>query len=226
MPNFKFAVAFCILLLLMLVLHESVIAQSEVSKIEVGAQISVAGGGNLGDQKGLGGGGRVTFNLTKSLALEGELNYFPSAGFDNVRRFQGQFGVKSGFRFERFGVFGKVRPGFINTKQDFLLFIPAPCPTGMACVQSLLPFPVASSDTGFSLDVGGVAEFYPSKRVIVRLDVGDTIANRQAPPFFIDQPIFGSLAPPVLVDRGFFVVPGSNFTTHNLQISAGVGFRF
>jgi Outer membrane protein beta-barrel domain len=226
MPNYKSAVTLCVLLLLTLVIHESVNAQSEERNVEVGVQVSGLAGGRFGDQEAVGGGGRVTFNLTKSLALEGELNYFPSAGFDNVRRFQGQFGVKSGFRFERFGVFGKVRPGFINTKQDFTLFIPVPCPPGTACVQSLFPISVVTSNTGFSLDVGGVAEFYPSKRVIVRLDVGDTIANRQSPPFFISQPIFGGQAPPVLVDRGFFVVPGSDFTTHNLQLSAGVGFRF
>jgi hypothetical protein len=227
MPNFKSAVAFCILLLLTLVLHESVIAQSEVSKIEVGAQISVVGGGNLSVQKRLGAGGRVTFNLTKSLALEGELNYFPSAGADNVRRLQGQFGVKSGFRFDRFGVFGKVRPGFIHTKRDFLPYIPVLCLPGTACTQTVIPiFDISSLDTGFSLDVGGVAEFYPSKRVIVRLDVGDTIANSQSRPFLISQPIFSSQAPPIFGAGGFFVVPGGNVTTHNLQLSLGVGFRF
>src|SRR5262245_33899658 len=150
MPIFKSAVTFCVLLLLMLVLHGAVIAQSEESKFEVGAQFSVIGRGIGSDATSIGGGGRLTFNLTRYLALEGELNYFPSAGFDNVRRFQGQFGVKSGLRFDRFGVFGKVRPGFVNTKYEVPVFcIKGPCS------------PVIDKDTGFSMDLGGVVEFYP-----------------------------------------------------------------
>jgi hypothetical protein len=223
MSNYKFAVTLGILLLLTLVLNESARAQSarsksEEPKVEVGAQVSGLAAGRFGGREGVGGGGRVTFNLTKSFALEGELNYFPSAGFDNVRRFQGQFGVKSGLRFNRFGVFGKVRPGFINTRQDFTVFIPTPCPPGVLCIQSIFPISGVNSGTGFSLDVGGVGELYPSKRIVVRLDVGDTIANRQEPAFFISQPN--------IVTRGIFAIPGSGVTTHNLQLSAGVGFRF
>jgi outer membrane protein with beta-barrel domain len=197
MPIFKSAVTFCVLLLLTLVLHGSVIAQSEESKFEVGAQFSVIGRAASGAATSIGGGGRVTFNLTKYLALEGELNRFPSAGFNNVRSFQGQFGVKSGLRFDRFGVFGKVRPGFIHTKYDLRAFCPPfPCPPGSACFAPpcfFASFPATNTD--LSLDVGGVLEFYPAKRVTVRFDVGDTVVNR-------------------------------SFATHNLQIGAGVGFRF
>src|SRR5262245_35843977 len=165
MTFFKSAVTFCALLLLTLVLHGPVIAQPEESKFEVGAQFSVLGGGAGGDATSIGGGGRLTFNLTRYLALEGELNYFPSAGFDNVRRFQGQFGVKSGLRFDRFGVFGKVRPGFINTKSRFTTC----CPPGVFCIRGCFPVDFSdaatgfSADTEFSLDVGGVAEFYPAR---------------------------------------------------------------
>src|SRR5262247_4475297 len=197
MPIFKSAVTLCVLLLLTLVFHGTVIAQSEESKFEVGAQFSVIGRGASGVATNIGGGGRLTFNLTKYLALEGELNYFPSAGFNNVRSFQGQFGVKSGLRFDRFGVFGKVRPGFIDTKYDFRTFCPPfPCPPGLFCITtpcSPATFTVANTD--LSLDVGGVLEFYPSKLLTVRFDVGDTVVNR-------------------------------SFATHNLQIGAGVGFRF
>jgi hypothetical protein len=230
MPNYKSAVTLCILLLLTLVLLEPVSAQPEAQKIEVGVQISGLAGGRFGDQESLGGGGRVTFNLTKALALEGELNRFPSSGFDNVSRFQGQFGVKSGWRFKKFGVFGKVRPGFIHTKYDFqpVCILQPICPPNQVCAQIFPPFcsSIPVSDTGFSLDVGGVAELYPSKRVVVRLDVGDTIANRQGPPSFINRQFFSSQEPPILVSSGFFTLPGGNVTTHNLQLSAGVGFRF
>ena len=201
MLSFKSAVTLCVLLLLTLITHKSAIAQQAESKIEVGAQFSVLGNGRgyfFDDVPSIGGGLRLTFNLTRYLALEGESNYFPAAGFNDVRRFQGQFGVKSGLRFNRFGVFGKVRPGFINTKYNVLLLCAQPvCPPNSVCIPI---FPTVCStikitDTGFSMDVGGIMEFYPSKRITVRFDVGDTIVNHQ-------------------------------FATHNLQLSAGVGFRF
>jgi hypothetical protein len=200
MSNLKFTINIFALLLFTLITHEFAIAQSEEQKVEVGAQFSVLGRGAaplFDTTTGIGGGGRVTVNLTKRLALEGELNYFPSAGFYNVRRFQGQFGVKSGFRFDRFGVFGKVRPGFINAKYDFRRFCsPPPCPPGALCIlPSCLPDAFTTSDTRASLDVGGVVEFYSFKRITVRFDAGDTIVNR-------------------------------SFATHNFQLGAGVGYRF
>ncbi|MGH9769975.1 MAG: outer membrane beta-barrel protein [Blastocatellia bacterium] len=204
MPSLKFTINFCVFLLFTLIPHKFVIAQSEESKVEVGVQFSVLGRGTglfFDDATSIGGGGRLTFNLTRYMALEGELNYFPAAGFNDVRRFQGQFGVKSGLRFDRFGVFGKVRPGFVNTKYDVPVFcIQAPCS------------PITVDDTGFSLDIGGVVEFYPSRRVTVRFDVGDTIINRREFPVFFDSGLFG--------------LPSRNFATHNLQLGAGLGFRF
>jgi Outer membrane protein beta-barrel domain len=203
MPSFKSIINLCLLLLFTSIPGQFVSAQSNEPKIEVGAQFSVLGGGTdywFNSPTSVGGGARLTFNLTKYLALEGELNYFPSTGFNNFRSLQGQFGVKSGLRFDRFGIFGKVRPGFANTEYDFQAL----------CGQSPC-FPAAIDDTEFSLDVGGVLEFYPSRRMIVRFDVGDTIVNRGAPP--------------VLFSNGF-IAPGGNYATHNLQLSAGVGFRF
>jgi len=197
MPSFTSAVSLCVLLLLTLIPYGSAMAQSEESRFEVGAQFSVMGRGTNGDPTGIGGGGRLTFNLTRYLALEGELNYFPSAGFIDLRRFQGQFGVKSGLRFERFGVFGKVRPGFIETKYDVrTLCFPLSCLPGTVCIPSPCGPPIFTvANTDLSLDVGGVIEFYPAKLVTVRFDVGDTVVNRP-------------------------------FATHNLQLGAGVGFRF
>ncbi len=215
MLNFKPAAIFCVSLLLMLIPSKSAVAQSEESRFEVGAQFSVIGRRAGDDATSVGGGVRLTFNLARYLAIEGELNYFPSAGFDDLRRFQGQFGVKSGLRFDRFGVFGKVRPGFVSAKQNvpqscvYLI-----CPPNAACIQIFPPIcsPSDVNNTGFSLDVGGVLEFYPSKPVTVRFDVGDAIINRRDPP--------------IIFPSGFFAISGPNSATHNLQLSAGVGFRF
>jgi outer membrane protein with beta-barrel domain len=188
MPSFKSVITLCVLLLFMSIPHEYVSAQSNESKIEVGAQFSALGGGPgywFDNPTSVGGGVRLTFNFTRYLALEGELNYLPDAGFNNSERYQGQFGIKTGLRFDRFGVFGKVRPGFIYSDLN--------------------------ADTNFSLDVGGVLEFYPTKRMLVRFDAGDTIVNRE---------VF-----PILFNSGVFVSRRS-YATHNLQLSAGVGFRF
>src|SRR6266536_4088936 len=210
MPSVKSAVTFCFLLSFTSILHGAVRAQSEEPKIEAGVQLSV-----LGRSASIGGCGRLTFNLTRNLALEGELNYFPSSGSNNTRIFQGQFGVKAGLRFDRFGVFGKIRPGFINAQYNVTVFCAPPvCPPDQVCVPRF-PFPCSvftSTYTRFSSDLGGVVEFYPAKRVVVRLDVGDTVTSQRAPS--------------VSVDNGQFAIVSSNVAIHNLQVSAGVGFRF
>jgi hypothetical protein len=139
-------------------------------------------------------GGRFTFNLSRHFALEAEGNFFPhptSVGLAMGRVLQGQAGVKAGQRFKHFGLFGKARPGIISISDVFEFTVPR-----------------FEKHRGqfFSFDVGGVIEFYPSHRVLTRIDVGDTI-------------IWG--------------LPGGTFTfptrprpaTHNLQVSAGIGFR-
>ena len=99
------------------------------SKIEVGIQFSsityappsysfglgaVSGNGNTE----AGFGGRFTFNLNKNFALEAEGNFFPRENFDDAfrggRLLQGQFGLKAGKRFGKFGLFAKARPGLAS----------------------------------------------------------------------------------------------------------------
>jgi hypothetical protein len=221
MPKYKFAVTLWVLSLLTLVLHGPVSAQSEEPRLELGVQISGLAGDRFGSKDAGGGGGWVTYNLTKYIALEGALNYLSSNSSDNFRRFQGQFGVKSGLRFKRFGVFGKIRPGFISTKQDNT-------PPLLGLIIPIVPNflnSTANSYTGFSLDVGGVAELYPSKRIVLRFDVGDTIVNRQESGAVFFTPISGGQLPPIFVPGGL-PVPRRSFATHNLQLSLGVGFRF
>jgi hypothetical protein len=204
-------------------IHGSVNAQAEERKLELGIQVSGLQGNGFGDRDTAGGGGRVTYNITKHIALEGEMNYLTSGSFNNYNRLQGQFGVKAGQRYKRFGIFGKVRPGFINTRQDFFFQIPFPCNPGTVCIQSIF---ADDSHTGFSLDVGGVAEIYLSKRILLRFDVGDTIANSRDPIVFLDSPAFNSQLSPISFGQSVIAIPGRSVTTHNLQTSVGVGFRF
>jgi len=198
-------------------------AQSEKLKFEVGAQFSALRFGDL-DVTEPGLGGRFAYNLNDNLALEAEGNFFPNKqgqdeqyGFlQGGRKTQALFGAKVGMRRERIGFFGKVRPGFVrfsNFERNLLVCLPGvPCP----------PQPPARfSETDFALDVGGVVELYPSRRSLLRIDVGDTIIHSTS-----GEEI---LIPGVVQSReGTFrsVVRITRSTSHNLQINVGVGFRF
>jgi len=85
------------------------------------------------------------------------------------------------------------------------------------------PFPfvfVFRRQTNFALDLGGVLEFYPSKRIVVRFDGGDTIIHHPRRTFNspFQDPNTGALS---LVP---FTIPG--YTEHSFQLIGGVGFRF
>ena len=68
--------------------------------------------------------------------------------------------------------------------------------------------PFADPDPGgkskLALDLGGVIEWYPITNVLTRVDVGDVIIRESEYDF----------------------VKGNLRATHNLQINAGIGFRF
>ena len=196
---------------------ESCAQSTDVPKYEVAADFSsltLESGTNLA-----GLGGRFTYNLNKRVALEAARYFFPGKcdscpGEVTGRVSEGLFGVKVGKRFQKWGIFGKARPGFMSFSKGAFDFVP----TGGS-----EPFPftiVESRRTPFALDVGGVIEFYPSKRIVVRFDGGDTILHYSERTFhsFSVDPITGALTPLALTSPGF--------TRHNFQFIAGVGFRF
>ena len=148
-------------------------------------------------------GGRFTFNLTESIAFEAEGNYFTREQFSFLREggkmFQAQFGGKAGKRFDRWGVFGKARPGFVGFSRVFEFgFGGVQIPPNLLFVRKLYP----------SVDVGGVVEFYISPRWMARFDVGDTIIRY----------------PEIRFPGSTFTIPSA--TQHNLQVSSGIGLRF
>ena len=171
-------------------------------------------------------GGRFGYNLTDSLALEAELNFFPNAdsfdqpdAFNDGNLIEGLFGVKAGKRFEKLGIFGKARPGFLYASKGDLQPIP-----GVLC-GAIFPPPAGcfqtTSKNSLALDVGGVVELYPTKRTLIRFDVGDTIVR------LADRNVSGILSPLAgLSPSRLVVVSVPAETTHNLQVSAGIGFRF
>src|SRR6266511_1843506 len=95
-------------------------SRSETPKVEVGVQYTLLRFTDA-DQTDSGVGGRVTLNLSDNFGLETEVNFFPQERVNfanlsslNSRRMQGLFGAKYGIRSQKFGIFGKVRPGFIR----------------------------------------------------------------------------------------------------------------
>lgn len=156
-------------------------------------------------------GGRFTVNLTKRLGLEAEANYFPidkRAPFiigvpidvkePGGRKFQMFFGPKIGVRKRKFGVFAKARPGFLT--MDRYEYVQSVGTTADPFILSTV-----RRGTFLNLDLGGVFEYYPTRRTLLRVDAGDTIIR------------YGAFEPKSL---------NAPFTRHNLQLSVGFGFRF
>jgi hypothetical protein len=149
---------------------------------EIGGQIFSFGGSDLGF--GWGAGGRFSYNLNNHIALDSEVNFFlPDEG--PAYATQGLFGIKAGKRTRYFGIFAKARPGFQTNL------------TGSDDDKPRL-----------ALDVGGVAEFYPNRHVVLRFDAGDVIIP------------YGNQ----VIGQGLFAQRLG--TTHNFQYSLGVGVRF
>ena len=174
-------------------------------------------------------GGRFTYNLTNSIAFEAEGNFFPERervfGVPDGSIIQCQFGVKAGKRFKKVGIFGKARPGFVTFTEtsrfegfqgEFFEHPPRSVPN---LVFDVPQFRVGAA-TYFSTDIGGVVEFYPSRRIVTRFDVGDTIIRygEYGEQALVICPLCCPCVPQL------FLRPPE--TKHSLQISAGVAFRF
>ncbi len=187
-------------------------------KVEIGVQyssLSVNLPGFRGTENAPGIGGRVTYNLNDYFAIEAEGNIYPdvaqsdyTTGGDSQ---QMQFGVKVGKRWKRFGLFAKARPGFVSFGDTL-----TPAQVGTSGGNPVFNFE-RERKTHFSMDVGGVLEFYPSRRMLVRFDAGDTIIRYGEHPELQPSPFpFGASG----------IGPAPSETKHSFQFTAGVGFRF
>lgn len=182
-------------------------AQSS-QRIQIGGQVSALRIQDL-DSTSVGFGGRFSYDLLDWLSVESELNLFPretitvdsQIGGDlrlayRRQRSEALFGSKVGMRTGRFGLFAKVRPGFVHLGDQGVDCV------GEVCALALLLRPVDTTE--FALDLGGVLEFYPSARAIARVDLGDTMIRHR-----------GQAAPSC-----------SNCTSHNFESRIGFGLRF
>jgi hypothetical protein len=195
----------------------SALAQSDRPTMEVGGQVTFL---RLTESSttNTGIGGRFSVDLTRWLSVGAEVNYFPSDDFEvttpdpdppppgyqrsqvtyHRRRTEVLGGARMGYRAERWGVFAKVQPGITHLTNRGV-----DC-TGGVCALSLLAVPEYRAE--FALDLGGGVEFYPTRRMVARFDVGDTIIQHRS-----------TLAPPC---------PIGDCTSHNFTTRLGVGFRF
>lgn len=176
-------------------------AQSDVPRFEVGAQYSLLNFDTFATfskprRRESGVGGRFTINFNKYVAAEAQIDYFPNVDIERIGTFNLHlwgsktltvYGFKAGIRRDRFGIFAKARPGFIHFSEvpGFSCIV-----GGGSCRQP--------AHNNFAFDVGGVFEYYPSRRIVVRVDAGDTIIRH----------------------RRFFG------TSSQFQSSIGVGLRF
>ena len=161
-------------------------------------------------------GGRFTYNLNEVFSLEAAGYFFPKKctqcrNDGNVA--EGLAGVKVGKRFQKWGIFAKARPGAISFSRGAFDVLPGSFPFGP------LEFKFKRLTT-FAMDVGGVVEFYPSKRIVTRFDLGDTIIhfNRRNMNSVKLDPVTNTLTPAT------FPLPAR--TSHNFQFMTSVGFRF
>ena len=196
-PTNCIRVLICLAINILLVSTASAQSQEKSPKYEVGIHYAALRVTEKSD-KDSGLGVRFTYNLTDYLGLEAETTAFPQVyegGGNNER--QGLFGVRAGKRNERFGVFAKARPGVTR----FYLLGTTPGPNNFA-----------QGHSRFSMDVGGIFEYYLHRHAAVRVDVGDTIVRFKTGDFFyqrLDQPMF--------VQRKI---------SHNLQVNVGFALRF
>lgn len=135
--------------------------------VDLGAQATYLDLGVF-DTSAWGVGGRIGWEVLPLVTLDAEVNVFPQDS-DVVGPFvQALGGVKLGGRNRTFGLFAKLRPGFVRVDRDFIQ-------PETACV-AVVPTPreCLTTRTNGALDFGSVVELYPTQRLIVRVDIGTT----------------------------------------------------
>jgi hypothetical protein len=183
------------------------LAQSSVDrKLEVSGQLVVNDTSEL-ESTDIGIGGRLGFRVSSLFTFEGELSFFPADIPDQVpvtaSRLEGLFGAKIGPRFERFSVYGLIRPGFVR-------FAEAPEP--FPCIL-IYPPPlgcILGGETVFALDLGGGFELEPRDRFLLRFDLSDRMLRYPGP----------------AITRDFEVESEEGFWGHDLRFAVGAGLRF
>jgi hypothetical protein len=181
-------------------------AQDNSTQFELGAQYSTIRETNsaLQGKNFSGFGARFDWNLTRRLAFESQVDFFPEHGVplplvQGGQTLQAVFGIRAKvIQTRHWSVFGLVRPGLLHFSQ----------------VEVLGPGPslsyVNQRATYFVLNLGGGIEYYASPRWVLRFDIeGDPY---RVPAFISSYPGGGTAS-----------LPGKiNDTT---RLSFGVAYR-
>jgi hypothetical protein len=148
-------------------------------------------------------GARLVYRAFPLLDLETEINFLPGNPATSGSHLQGFFGVKSGKRWEKGGIFLKARPGFIHFRRD---------PFGVEKPGNSLFSHERAASTEPDVDLGGVVEYYTARGLILRFDLGDSVIH------YARRTVRTSEFLPTFEAGGF--------TTHNWQGSFGISLRF
>jgi len=125
------------------------------------------------DQIPNGFGGWYTWDLAANagptVGVDLGLNFFPEDHPIIGRQTQLFAGARGGLRYERLGIFGRLRPGIMHFSRQFL----AP---DTACV-AIFPPPddCLTRNANLTFDLGGTLEVYALDRFVVRADLGQTL---------------------------------------------------
>jgi len=210
----KFGVAITIVLLVQLTAFSQ---SQELPKFEVAAEFTTLEREAFNGRTEPGVGGRFTYNLNKVFSLEAAGYFFPKDCFscrNNGRITEVLGGVKVGKRFEKWGLFGKARPGVVSFSEGSFNVTAVPS-------NPFLPIDFEFKRlNSFATDVGAVLEFYPSKRIVTRFDAGDTIIH------FTRRTTNGVQFDPLTSTFRIVPITSPARTTHNFQFMTSVGFRF
>jgi hypothetical protein len=147
-------------------------------------------------------GARFSWNFSRHVAIDTEIEGSPfrttnlTTAYQGGHLLQALVGIKAGKRWDKLGIFGKFRPGLTSYSGVIKQVQPGTLGIGRRI------------DPAF--DLGGIAEFYVSRRVSLRYDFGDTIIH------------YGSSS--VTIAGQAIPVPGE--LRNNFQFSTAIAFRF
>ena len=137
-----------------MLLLSATLVSAQTPRAEIGVQLSGIRETVFGEYP-VGGGGRVTVHAFHFVDAEAEINRYPIGGAAALfPATEATFGVRVGWRWGPFGLYGNLRPGFMRFDAN-------------ARIPNL--------GTRAALDWGGVLELYSSRHVATRFDLGDVV---------------------------------------------------
>ena len=150
-------------------------------------------------RKNLSGAGLTfDYNFTRWLAFDSTVNVIPGQQ-GSKPMVEGLFGGRMGHRYQHFGIYGKIRPGFIYYQNAE--------PGGGAQSNGSL--------TRFATDFGGTVEVYTARHSALRFDVGTTLVR-----YLSDHP------DPVKYPLGSLLSTDYIVTQGNLQVATSYVWHF